>query len=73
MGTTRPAPRAAARPAGGQVAGLLVLLVLAAALLGWAKWAPYLEAVRGLSSSRAWSGTSVLGRAPGSSRAPGRA
>jgi uncharacterized membrane protein YraQ (UPF0718 family) len=48
------------RPGAGQVTALLGFLVLAGALLWWAKWAPYTDRVGELSGSRTWSGTSLL-------------
>lgn len=44
----------------GRVTGLAVFLLLAVAVLLWAKWAPYTGKVRTLSASGAWTGTSLL-------------
>ena len=55
----RPASRLRDEPA----AGLLAFLLLAGALLWWAKWAPYSDRVTELSGSRLWSGTSLLAAA----------
>lgn len=45
------------------VAGVALTLTLAAALLWWAKWAPYAAKVSGLSASRHWGGHSTLSAA----------
>ncbi len=47
----------------GGVVGVLVVVALAAVLLLWAKWAPYVGKVRGLETARHWSGTSTLSKA----------
>lgn len=52
-----------ARREAPQILGLTAFLVLAAALLWWAKWAPYSARVSELSLSRAWSGDSLLAAA----------
>src|SRR3954470_6950956 len=42
------------------VAGVLLALVVAVAVLLWAKWIPYQAKVAGLSQSRTWDGSSIL-------------
>lgn len=57
--TVPPAHRA--RPQA--VVGVALAVILAAALLWWAKWAPYAAKVSGLSASRHWAGHSTLSAA----------
>src|SRR3954447_4958234 len=42
------------------VAGVLLALVVAVAVLLWAKWIPYQAKVAGLRQSHSWAGTSIL-------------
>src|SRR3954453_21795098 len=66
--SSTPAPPLRMRTA-APVLGLLLFFALAAVLLLWAKWSPYLDRVHALSASHAWSGKSLLDTAgvePGS-------
>lgn len=56
---TAPSTRRDAAP----LAGLAAFLVLAALLLWWAKWAPYSTRISELSTTRLWSGESLLAAA----------
>ena len=63
MTTSTAPPGDATRRRAVQIAGVTLTLVIAAAGLWWAKWAPYSQKANSLADSRTWSGSAIFGTA----------